>query len=227
MGQQGQAAGPGSRKGDIRAKAVGQWQASGHGTAPSETGMSHASRAFQKHLSMIEDGLVLLDLCRSLWIRAQWATVQGQSPMMPTGVLAFAVASVGNESGYCSVTDLCYTSYWPRKFTSHCWPPWREICWNHPVLGAVFSELWVFQTDETDLHILLAYQVHYPRVAHQGVDFRYFSCKIPWLQDIYVKFCLCQLYYVFFSFLPYPITKTDVCASEQWVGLFSPTALLL
>ena len=62
MGQQGQAAGLGSRKGDVGAWAVGQWRASGHGAAPSEPSTSHASRAFQKHVSMAEDGLVLLDL---------------------------------------------------------------------------------------------------------------------------------------------------------------------
>lgn len=62
MGQQGQAAGLDSRKGDVGARAVGQWRASGHGTAPSEPSTSHANRAFQKHVSITEDGLVLLDL---------------------------------------------------------------------------------------------------------------------------------------------------------------------
>lgn len=123
-----EAAGPSSR--------TGQREEGCHGTGcwtvmsiwlwscTSEPGTPHPSRTFKKHVSMAGDGLVLLSCLQfSLCIRAQWTTEQGQNLIMPTGVLAFAVVSVGNQPGCCSVTDLCYTSGWPRKATFHCWPP--------------------------------------------------------------------------------------------------------
>lgn len=159
---------PSNRKGSVGAWDVGQWWSSGHGDVPSELS---AWNAFWKYISMAEDDLVLLDLCSSSFESGHRELLykgRAKGCWQDFWCLQWCQWETSLD---CSMADLCFTSYWPKKTVTCSWPPQGKICWSCPVLRTWFSVLWVFQSDETGLHILFVYQAHYPRVAHQGADF--------------------------------------------------------
>lgn len=163
-----------------------------------------------------------------LWIRTQWPTVQGQSQSTVCWQDFWCLQWCQWETRLdCSMADLCFISYLPKKAVVCSWPPEGKSCWSCPMLGAwFFRPLGLPVRWDRPAH-LVCLSSALPKGCSSGCGFQIIFSQDPMAPRCFCEDLLCQLYYIRFSSFPYPIPEMDVSALEQWVGLFIPTELLL
>lgn len=136
---------------------------------------------------MAEDGLVLLDLCSSSFGSGHSEPLykgRGKICWQDFWCLQWCQWETSLD---CSMADLCFTSYWPKKAVSCSWPLQRKICWSCPcVKSLIFRAQGVPVRWDRPAH-LVCLSSALPKGSSSGCRF-----QIIFLQDPMAPRCFCE-----------------------------------